>query len=133
MNSIVPSTFLKRALLADACVSGAVALLQIEAYKPLATYTGISSTLLLGTGVFLVGYVTLLIALAARESVWSSLIWLVIAGNLGWAIAALGVAALQPLAALGSAFALVHAVAVTIFAYLEYRGLGASQHSLARA
>ena len=133
MNSIVPSPFLKRALLADACVSGAVALLQLVAHKPLATYTGISPTLLLGTGVFLVGYVSLLIALAVRESVWSSLIWLVIAGNLGWAVAALSIAALQPLAALGSIFALVHAVAVTTFAYLEYRGLGASEHNLARA
>ena len=133
MNSIVPSAFLKRALLADALVSGAVALLQLVAYKPLATYTGISPTLLLGTGVFLVGYVGLLIVLALRDSVWSSLIWLVIAGNLGWAVAALSVAAVQPLAALGSIFAFVHAVAVTTFAYLEYRGLGASGHNLARA
>lgn len=133
MNSIVPSTFLKRALLADACVSGAVALLQLVASKPLATYTGLSSSLLLGTGVFLVAYVSLLIVLALRESVQARLIWLVIAGNLGWAIAALSLAALQPLAALGCAFALVHAVAVTTFAYLEYRGLGASEHSLARA
>jgi hypothetical protein len=133
MNSIVPSTSLKRALLADACVSGAVALLQLVAYKPLASYTGISSVLLLGTGVFLVGYVGLLIVLALRESVWSSLIWLVVAGNLGWAVAALCIAAAQPLTALGAAFALVHAVSVTTFAYLEYRGLGASEHHLARA
>jgi hypothetical protein len=133
MNSIVASPFLKRALLADAGVSGAVALLQLVASKPLADFTGLPAGLLVGTGVFLVGYVSLLIALAVRESVWSSLIWLVIAGNLGWAVAALSIAALQPLAALGTAFVLVHALAVTTFAYLEYRGLSASEHHLARA
>ncbi|HTU64165.1 MAG TPA: hypothetical protein VMF89_37125 [Polyangiales bacterium] len=131
MTSIIPSSFLKRVLLADAGVSGAVALLQLVATKQLAALTGLPVGLLLGTGIFLVGYVTLLIVLAKRSSVWSSMIWLVIVGNLGWAIAALVVAATLPTALLGEAFAAVHAIAVTTFAYLEYRGLGVSGSSAA--
>jgi len=126
MTRIIPSSFLKRVLLADAGVSGAVALLQLVATKPLAALTGLPAGLLLGTGVFLVGYVALLVVLAKGSSVWSSLIWLVIVGNLAWAVAALVVAATMPVALLGEAFAAVHAVAVTAFAYLEYRGIGVS-------
>jgi len=126
MTSIIPSSFLKRVLLADAGVSGAVALLQLAATQQLAALTGLPAGLLVGTGIFLVGYVTLLVVLAKRESVWTSMIWLVIVGNLGWAVAALVVAATVPGALLGEAFAAVHALAVTAFAYLEYRGLGVS-------
>jgi hypothetical protein len=126
MTSIVPSSFLKRVLLADAGVSGAVALLQLVAAKQLSALTGLPAGLLLGTGIFLVGYVTLLVVLAKRSTVLSSMIWLVIVGNLAWAVAALAVAATLPVALLGEAFAAVHAVAVTAFAYLEYRGLGVS-------
>jgi hypothetical protein len=126
MTSIVANSFLKGALIADAGVSGAVALLQLLASGQLAALTGLSAALLVGTGVFLVGYVALLIALATRAQVWSALIWAVIVGNLAWAVAALAVSASLPLAPLGHAFAIVHAVAVAAFAYLEYRGLGAS-------
>lgn len=126
MTSIVSSTFLKRALLADAIVSGTVALLQLAASAQLASLTGLSTPLLLGTGTFLVGYVTLLLVLAARQSVPTPLVWAVIAGNLAWAVAALGVSTALPLSALGHAFAAVHALAVTTFAYLEYKGLGLS-------
>lgn len=136
MNSIVASPFLKRVLLADAGVSGAVALLQLAATERLAALTGLPAGLLLGTGVFLVGYVALLITLAKSSSVWSSMIWIVIAGNVAWAVAALAVAATLPVGLLGEAFAAVHALAVTLFAYLEYRGLGASEgnrSSVARA
>jgi hypothetical protein len=127
MTSIIPSSFLKRVLLADAAVSGSVALLQLAATEPLAALTGLPTGLLLGTGLFLVGYVTLLVVLAKRSRVWSSMIWLVIAGNLAWAVAALAVAATLPAALLGEAFAAVHAIAVSTFAYLEYRGLGGSE------
>ena len=123
MTSIISSSFLKRVLLADAAVSGAVALLQLVAAKQLAALTGLPAGLLLGTGVFLVGYVTLLVVLAMRSRVWTGMIWLVIVGNLSWAVAAWVVAATVPSTLLGEAFAALHALAVTAFAYLEYRGL----------
>jgi hypothetical protein len=103
-----------------------VALLQLAASSQLASLTGLSAPLLLGTGAFLVGYVTLLLVLGSRESVWAPLLWLVIAGNLAWAVAALGVSMTQPLSPLGHTFAAVHALAVTSFAYLEYKGLSVS-------
>lgn len=136
MTSIVPSAFLKRVLLADAGVSGAVAVLQLVATRQLAAHTGLPAGLLFGTGLFLCGYVALLITLAKRHSVWSSMVWIVIAGNVAWAVAALAVGATLRLALLGEAFAGAHALAVTTFAYLEYRGLSTSaagSSSVARA
>jgi hypothetical protein len=123
MNSIAPSRFLKRALLADAAVSGAVAVLQLVAASLLAAETGLPGALLKGTGLFLIAYVALLITLATRQRLWPALIWFVIIGNVGWAIAAIAVTQTLPLSTLGHAFAAVHAVAVTVFAGLEYRGL----------
>jgi hypothetical protein len=126
MTSIIANPFLKRALLADAAVSGAVALLQLALPGRLAAWTGLPSALLLGTGAFLVGYVALLVALASRARVLPALIWFVIAGNAGWGIAALIVSQSLSLSALGQAFAIVHASAVFAFAALEYRGLKTS-------
>ena len=129
MQTIVPNTFLKRALGADAALSGAVALLQLAVPTLLAAQTGLAPALLIGTGVFLVGYVALLIVLATRARLWAPLVWFVVAGNAGWAVAALVVSQEQALSALGQAFAFVHAVAVSVFAWLEYRGLATSSRA----
>ena len=126
MQTIVPNTFLKRVLWADAAVSGAVALLQLAVPALLAAQTGLPNALLVGTGLFLVGYVAWLITLATRARLWTPLLWFVIAGNAGWAVAALVVSLALPLAALGQGFAFVHAAAVSVFAWLEYRGLSDS-------
>jgi hypothetical protein len=125
--SILPSPSLKWALAADAAVSGAVAVLQLTAAKLLAAHAGFSVALLRGTGLFLLGYVALLLALRARARLDPSLIWFVIVGNVAWALAALALGFDLPLSDLGRAFAMVHAVAVSGFAALELQGLRRSE------
>jgi hypothetical protein len=116
---------LKGVLVVDAAASGALALLQVLGTGPLASLTNLPSTLLDATGIFLVGYAILLLALARASRVPSALIGLVVAGNVGWALgcmALLASAAIAP-GPLGVAFVLAQAAAVLVFAALEYAGL----------
>lgn len=126
MTQIRPNSFLKRALIADAVVTGAVALAQLSATGLIVEWTGLAPALVTGTGVFLVGYVALLVALVTRARLPAAWLWLVIAGNAGWAAGALLVIEASELPAFGSAFAAVHALATLTFALLEYQGLRTS-------
>jgi hypothetical protein len=129
MNTIVPSLWLKRAFWADAAVCGITAALQLAATGVLTVETGLPGELLTGTGLFLVGYVALLLTLATRTRLWSGWVWLVVVGNLAWGVGAVEVSLTLQLSALGEAFALVQAVAVAAFAALEYRGLRLSERA----
>lgn len=129
MQTVQSNKFLQRVLLADAVVSGAVAVLQIAFVDLLAGLLNLPVQLLMGTGLFLVAYVVLLIALARASRLWSGLIWLVIVGNVAWAVGCAGlvmIAGLQP-SPLGIAFLAVQAVTVLVFAALEYLGLARSE------
>jgi hypothetical protein len=64
LQTIQPNGFLRGALLADAAVSGAVALLQLALTGLLVELLHLPSPLLVGTGAFLVAYVALLLVLA---------------------------------------------------------------------
>ncbi len=129
MNTIFPSRFLKLALIADALVSGAVAALQLVAAAWLSELLNLPKPLLIDTGVFLVGYTILLVLLARSTTVWSLIIGVVIIGNIGWAIACIGLLASGSVSpnVLGVAFVIVQAVAVLVFAAMEYSGLRASK------
>ena len=126
MTQIRPNSFLKRALIADAVVTGAVALAQLSATGLIVEWTGLASALVTGTGVFLVGYVGLLVALVSRAQLPAGLLWLVIAGNAGWSAGASLVIGASELTAFGNAFAAMHALATLTFAALEYQGLRTS-------
>ena len=126
MTNIHPSTWLKNALLADAAVSGATALLQTAATPTLVSLLGLPAGLLLETGLFMIGYCGLLIWLARRVRL--SVIWieLIVAGNLLWAVGcAIVLLQAKTLATspLGQAFVIVQAIAVLAFAALEWAGL----------
>ena len=138
MRTIHASRFLKVALFADAAVTGAVALLQLLAGKLLAGLLALPFVLLLESGVFMVLYVGLLLAMATRRRLWSWLVWAVIVGNVAWAVGCLSL--LKPLPALvglgidgggqasslGMAFLLIQAFTALAFALLQWRGLHAS-------
>jgi hypothetical protein len=125
MQTIQPNRFLRGALLADAAVSGAVAALQLALTGALAELLQLPHLLLIGTGAFLAAYVALLIALALSTRVWAPLIWLVVVGNVAWALGCVGLlvnAQVTP-SALGNAFVVVQVAAVLVFAALEYKGM----------
>jgi hypothetical protein len=129
MNTIFPSRFLKFALITDAVVSGAVAALQLFGAGWLSELLMLPKVLLFETGVFLVGYTILLVLLARSTALWSLIIGVVVIGNIGWAMACVGLltsGAVSP-NVLGVTFVIVQAVAVLVFAAMEYSGLKASQ------
>jgi hypothetical protein len=128
MKTIRPSPLLKFALVIDAVVTGAVAVLQLSLPQFLADLLVLPRMLLLGTGAFLVAYTVLLVILANSKSVWRAIIELVIVGNVGWAIGCvvLLIAGFVVPSGLGIAFVAVQAVAVLVFAGLEFAGLKSS-------
>ena len=128
MTTITPSPLLKWAFLADAGVSGAVALLQLGLSSRLAALLNLPALLLLGTGAFLVGYTVLLAVMARSAALWRPLVRLIVIGNAAWAVGCVVLIAAGTLApgALGVAYLIVQAVTVLSFAGLQAMGLAGS-------
>jgi hypothetical protein len=122
---IHPSTFLNRALLADAIFSGVAALALTLGADGLAPVLNLPEALLRETGLFLIAYTALVGWLAARSSVPKVLVSLVIVGNAAWtlgSIALLFSGAVAP-NLLGQIFIGAQAIATGVFAELQYVGL----------
>jgi hypothetical protein len=128
MNAIHPSRLLKFAFFTDALVSGAVALLQLLLPGLLSELLLLPALLLRTTGIFLIGYTVLLVALARSEAIWKALVLVVVAGNVLWAIgcAALPLEGVVAPSGLGVAFLWVQALAVLAFAAMQLAGLRSS-------
>ena len=124
-STLPMSPTLKAALLADAVVSGAVAAQQLAFTGPLAELTLLPAALLSGTGLFMVGYTALLLLLWRAPRVLPWLIKFIVAGNIGWALACLGLLAGQvvPFNGWGEALLLVQAAGVLMLAGWEALGL----------
>ena len=134
MLTVRPSPSLRFALLADACVSGATGLLQLGATQSLSALLALPHAVLLGTVEHFVVYALLLAAMATRTRLWSAPVRVVVPGNGLWALASVGLllsGALSP-SPMGVGFVLLLAVAVLVFAALEWRGLRRSPPAAAR-
>lgn len=119
------STFLRRALIIDAVISGASGLLMLAGAAPLSRILGVSTELLTSAGLSLLPFTAFLIWLCTRAALPRTTVWLVIALNIGWvigSIALLFVDGLNP-SGFGIAFILVQAIAVAAFAEIQYVGL----------
>jgi hypothetical protein len=130
---IQPSTFLRRALLADAVVTGAVALLQTFGAGLLTPLLNLPEPLLLETGLFLIAYTALVGWLGTRQSIPKALVAIVIAGNAAWALGSVALmfsGAVTP-NLLGYAFIVLHAITTGVFAELQYIGLRKSGGAVA--
>jgi hypothetical protein len=130
---IYPSVFLRRAILADAIVSGAMALLLTFAAGGLASLLNLPEALLRETGLFLIAYAALVGWLGTRQAMPKALVVIVIAGNAAWtlgSIALLFSGAVTPNLP-GEAFVAMQAIAVGAFAELHYIGLRRSQQAQA--
>jgi len=125
LTSIQPTSFLRRALLADAAASAAVGALMALGAPALQGLLGLPAALLMWAGVALFPYAGYLAWLAARPAVPRAAVWLPIALNLLWAIDCAIVwfaSGLQP-TLLGDAFVLLQIATVLAFAELEFIGL----------
>lgn len=123
--SIAITPFLRNALNADAVVSGAAALLMIAGAPLLSPLLGLPTTLLMGAGVLLVPFVAFLVWLARRSSASRLTVVDVVAINAIWVAASIGLLVSGWVAPtmLGVAFVAAQALAVAVFAELQYIGL----------
>ncbi|MDI1262692.1 MAG: hypothetical protein PS018_05490 [bacterium] len=122
---IRPSTFLNRALLADAIFSGVAAIMLTLGAGALAPLLHLPEALLRETGLFLIAYTALVGWLASRSTLAKVLVLVVISGNAAWtlgSIALLFSGAISP-NLLGQVFIVAQAIATGVFAELQYIGL----------
>ena len=130
---INPSLFLRRAIQADAIISGAMAVLLVSAAGLLAPMLNLPESFLREVGIFLIAYAALVGFLGTREMMPKAAVWLVIIANAIWtidSIALLFTGWVSP-NLLGQAFVVAQAVTVAIIAELQYIGLKRSGAALA--
>ncbi|ABD08452.1 conserved hypothetical protein [Rhodopseudomonas palustris HaA2] len=129
---IRPSVLLRRALQADALVSGAMALLCAFGAGALSPLLALPQPLLLETGLFLIAYAAFVGWLATRAALIRPLVLLVIVGNALWTLGSIALlisGAVTP-NALGIAFVVMQAIAVGVFAELQFIGLRRSERAV---
>lgn len=119
------STFLRRALLADAIFSGVAALGFTFGAGAFATLFNLPEALLRETGLFLIAYTALVGWLAARSAVPRLLVLLVVVGNAAWTVGSIVLllsGAVSPNIG-GELMVIAQAIATGVFAELQYVGL----------
>jgi hypothetical protein len=130
---IHPSTFLSRALLADAVFSGVSAVSLTLGAGLLAPFLNLPEALLRETGLFLIAYTALVGWLGTRSSIPKVLVLIVVAGNAAWTLASIALlfsAAVSP-NWLGEIVVVAQAIATGVFAELQYVGLRRSGGAVA--
>ena len=123
--SIPQSSFLRRTLVIDAGVSGATALLLVTAAGLLANVLALPEALLRYAGAVLVPFVIFVVYVARQPNVSRAGVLSIIMLNAAWVFASIWLLLSDQLRpnALGTAFIIVQAVAVALFAELQYVGL----------
>jgi hypothetical protein len=123
--SIAITPYLRKVLYLDAATSGAAAILCIAGASFLAPLTGLPAGLLFWAGIVLVPFVAMLLALARRIAAPRLILIDVAAINTLWVAASLGllVSGLVEPNAFGILFILAQALAVALFAALQFAAL----------
>ncbi|RXT50876.1 hypothetical protein [Bradyrhizobium betae] len=119
------STFLRRALLADAIFSGVAAIGFTFGASAFAALFNLPDALLRETGLFLIAYTALVGWLASRPSVPKPLVLLVVVGNAAWTVGSIALllsGAVSPNIS-GELMVVAQAIATGVFAELQYMGL----------
>lgn len=130
---INPSLFLRRALQIDAVFSGTAALLMVFGAGFLASLLNLPETFLRNTGLVLVVFALGVGYLASRDMMSKTAVWAVIAINAVWTIDSIVLLASGWVSPnlLGQAFIVMQAIAVGVFAELEFVGLRKSASTVA--
>ena len=130
---IHPSPFLRRALQIDALFSGVSALLLVFGAGLLAPLTNLPEGFLRNTGLVLVVFVLGVGYLASRDMMPKIAVWAVIAINAVWTIDSIALLASGWVSPnlLGQVFIVMQAIAVGVFAELEFIGLRKSADAIA--
>jgi hypothetical protein len=130
---IHPSSFLRRALQADAIFSGVSAVMLTIGAGPFAPLLNLPETLLRETGLFLIAYAALVGWLGTRQSMPRVLVGVVIAGNAAWTLASIALLLSDAVTPnlLGETAIALQAIVVGVLAELQYVGLRRSSGTLA--
>lgn len=125
MSVLSSPRFLRNVLLADALSCFACGALQVSLTDSLSALLGLEHVLLLGTGVFLLVYAVVVCFIATRNPVPRGRVWLLVFGNLGWAVSCVGLLFSSNVHAtpLGVAYVVLQAGTVTLLAELQWFGL----------
>ncbi len=117
--------FMRFVLWADVISCLACGLLQLALTTVLSERLGLSATLLAYTGIFLLLYGAAVLFIATRIRVPNAIVWLLIAGNMAWAVACIAflLAAVAELTLFGKGYVVLQASAVAILAQLQYAAL----------
>ena len=117
--------FLRNVLLADSASCVATGAVQLGFTQTLAQLTNLPAGLLLASGWFLLAYAAVVAIVGTREPIPRALVWVFVAGNLGWAAgcAALLMEHAVALSLLGKAWVLAQALTVVMLAELQWMGL----------
>jgi len=118
-------TFLRRVLVADAAISGTTGLLILLAANPLSKMLGVPAELLRYSGASLIPFTALLAYVITRDNLARTTVQTVIALNAVWVVASIALLFSDQIAPnrLGTAFIIVQAVMVALFAEMQYVGL----------
>lgn len=129
--TVAITPFLKKALLADALVSGAAAVLMAAGAGLLGPLLDLPVPLLFWAGIVLAPWTALLVAVARRDSASRMTLIDIVGINVLWVAASFGilVAGLVEPNLLGMAFVAAQALAVALFAALQASGLRAARAS----
>ncbi|MFD9898049.1 hypothetical protein [Mesorhizobium sp. NPDC059025] len=119
------SPFLRNVLLLDALASGATAIILLGGAHMLSPLLEIPQSLLFWSGAALVPFVLMVLAVSHRQTVSRTMLVEIIAINVLWVVASFGllVSGVVSPNLLGIAFVSAQAIAVALFAELQYVGL----------
>ncbi|MGA4638028.1 hypothetical protein ACPA5B_29555 [Pseudomonas solani] len=132
MTTVQPSPLLRRVLQLDALLSGAAGLLMTLGAGPLSSLLALPAALLTGAGLLMLPWCAVLLWLARRETLDRRAVWAVIAVNAVWVVDSLLLLVsgwVQP-TLLGQAFVIAQALAVVLFAELQFFGLKRSAEAV---
>jgi hypothetical protein len=123
--TLAVTSFLRRTLTVDAAISGATGVLLLVSAGMLARLLDVPEALLRYSGVVLVPFAIYVGLIARRRTVPRASVVAIIALNIAWVAGSVWVAlggAVRP-SPLGHAFIIAQAIAVAVFAELQYVGL----------
>jgi hypothetical protein len=124
-NLMSSPRFLRAVVWFDAFTGVLLGVLHLLLTSLLSDVLGLPAGLLQMTGVMLLGYAALATAIARSQPMPRSGLWVLIVGNVAWALASLlllmGSAVAPTL--LGQAYLLVHVVSVALLAELQWMGV----------